>query len=261
MAKGRTNQERSSDAASIAMLERAEALGITTAFQRAEAMVACPIGAGQSGTCCKVCYMGPCRITKSGQVGVCGATMETISARNMARAIAAGSAAHSDHGRDLAFTLLATAEGKAQGYEIRDVAKLWNVAKKYGVKTQGRSKEDVAKELALKGISMFGQQQGETVYIQHAPEKRQKIWKQTGVVPRGVDREVVDILHRTHMGDDQDAEHILLGAVRTALSDGWGGSMLATDFSDILFGTPSPNVSQVNLGVRKKDEVNILVHG
>ena len=243
------------------MLERAEALGITTAFQRAEMMAACPIGAGQSGTCCKNCYMGPCRITKEGQVGVCGATMETISARNMARAIAAGSAAHSDHGRDLAFTLLATAEGKAQGYEIRDVAKLWNVAKKYGVQTQGRSKEDVAKELALKGISMFGQQQGETIYIQHAPEKRQKIWKQVGVVPRGVDREVVDVLHRTHMGDDQDPEHILLGAVRCALADGWGGSMLATDFSDILFGTPSPNVSQVNLGVLKKDEVNILVHG
>ena len=261
MAKGRTNQERSSDAASIAMLERAEALGITTAFQRAEQLVACPIGAGQSGTCCKNCYMGPCRITKDGQVGVCGATMETINARNMARAIAAGSAAHSDHGRDLAFTLLAAAEGKAQGYEIRDVAKLWNVAKKYGVATEGRSKTDVAKELALKGISMFGQQQGETIYVQHAPEKRQKIWKQMGVVPRGVDREVVDVLHRTHMGDDQEPEHILLGAVRCSLADGWGGSMLASDFSDILFGTPSPNVSQVNLGVLKKDEVNILVHG
>jgi carbon-monoxide dehydrogenase catalytic subunit len=261
MAKARTNQERSSDAASIVMLERAEALGITTAFQRAEQLAACPIGAGQSGTCCKVCYMGPCRITKDGQVGVCGATMETINARNMARACAGGAAAHSDHGRDLAFTLLATAEGKAQGYEIRDVARLWNVAKKYGISTEGRSKTEVAKELALKGIAMFGQQQGETVYIQHAPEKRQKIWRQQGVVPRGVDREVVDILHRTHMGDDQDPEHILQGAIRTSLADGWGGSMLATDFSDILFGTPSPNVSQVSLGVLKKDEVNILVHG
>ncbi len=261
MAKSRTNQERSSDAASIAMLERADALGISTAFLRAEQLTACPIGAGQSGTCCKNCYMGPCRITKDGQVGVCGATMETINARNMARAIAAGSAAHSDHGRDLAFTLLATAEGKAQGYEIRDVAKLWNVAKKYGIATEGRSKQDVAKELALKGVAMFGQQQGETIYVQHAPEKRQKIWKKWGVVPRGVDREVVDVLHRTHMGDDQEPEHILLGAVRCSLADGWGGSMLASDFSDILFGTPSPNVSQVNLGVLKKDEVNILVHG
>jgi carbon-monoxide dehydrogenase catalytic subunit len=49
--------------------------------------------------------------------------------------------------------------------------------------------------------------------------------------------------------------------MRTALSDGWGGSMLATDISDILFGTPSPVVTQVNLGVLKTDEVNIVVHG
>src|SRR5512136_250364 len=181
MAKGRTNQERSSDPASIAMLERAEALGITTAFHRAEAMPACPIGAGQSGMCCKNCYMGPCRITKDGQVGVCGATIETMTARNMARACAAGSAAHSDHGRDLAMTLIATAEGKAQGYAIRDVAKLWNVARKYGVPTEGRSKEDVAKDVATKGLAMFGQQTGETIYIQHAPDKRQKLWRQHGV--------------------------------------------------------------------------------
>lgn len=261
MAKGRTNQERSIDPAAIFVLERADELGIQTAFTRAEAMAACPIGAGQSGMCCKNCFMGPCRITKEGQVGVCGATMATITARNMARACAAGAAAHSDHGRDLAMTLLATAEGKAQGYAIRDVAKLWNVAFKYGVPTEGRSKEEVARDVALKGLAMFGQQTGETLYVQHAPEKRQKLWRQYGIAPRGIDREVVDILHRTHMGDDQDPEHILLGALRTALSDGWGGSMLATDFTDILFGTPSPLISQVNLGVLKKDWVNVIVHG
>lgn len=261
MAKGRTNQERTIDPAAISMLERAEVLGIATAFSRAEAMAACPTGAGQAGLCCKNCYMGPCRLVKSGQVGVCGATMATIAARNMARACAAGTAAHSDHGRDLAMTLLATAEGKAQGYAIRDVARLWNVARKYGVPTEGRTKEEVAKDVALKGLAMFGQQQGETVYVQHAPDKRQKLWRRYGIVPRGIDREVVDILHRTHMGDDQDPEHILMGALRTAMADGWGGSMLATDFTDILFGTPSPTVSQVNLGVLKADHVNIVVHG
>ncbi len=261
MAKGRTNQERSADAAAVFMLERADELGIETSFVRAEQMPACPIGAGQSGMCCKNCFMGPCRLTKDGQTGVCGATLATITARNMARACAAGASAHSDHGRDLAMTLLETAEGKAQGYVIRDVAKLWNLAYKYGVPTEGRSKEEVAKDVALKGLAMFGQQTGEIVYIQHAPEKRQKLWRQYGVVPRGVDREVVEVLHRTHVGNDQDAEHILLGAVRCALADGWGGSMLATDFTDILFGTPSPTVTQANLGVLKQDWVNILVHG
>src|SRR3989304_4145348 len=225
-------------------------------------MAACPIGIGSSaGICCKNCFMGPCRLTKEGQVGVCGATVETIAARTLPRAVAAGSAAHSDHGRDVAFTLLAAAEGQAQGYEIRDLTKLLAVARKFGVPTEKRTVEDIAKDVAHKAIAQFGQQTGELIYVKTAPKKRQEIWKKYGVGPRGVDREVVDVLHRTHMGDDQEPEHILKGAIRCALSDGWGGSMLATDLSDILFGTPAPRVGQVNLGVLKDDEVNIVLHG
>ncbi|HLF01181.1 MAG TPA: anaerobic carbon-monoxide dehydrogenase catalytic subunit [Anaerolineales bacterium] len=262
MAKTRTQQQRSIDPAAQQMLIRADELGLGTAFTRAEAMAACPIGIGNSaGICCKNCFMGPCRITKDGQVGVCGATVETIAARNLARAVAAGSAAHSDHGRDVAFTLLATAEGQAQGYEIRDAAKLLAVAQKFGIPTEKRGVNEIAKDVANKAIQQFGQQNGELIYVKTAPKKRQELWRKYGVVPRGIDREVVDVLHRTHMGDDQEPEHILKGAIRCALSDGWGGSMIATDLSDILFGTPSPRVGQVNLGVLKEDEVNIVLHG
>ena len=244
------------------MLIRADQLGLGTAFTRAEQMAACPIGVGSSsGICCKNCFMGPCRLVKEGQVGVCGATMETVAARNLARAVAAGSAAHSDHGRDVAFTLLATAEGQAQGYQIRDEVKLEAVARKFGIPTANRTKEEIAKDVANKAIAQFGQQKGELLYIKTAPKKRQELWRKYGVVPRGIDREVVDVLHRTHMGDDQDSEHILRGAIRCALADGWGGSMIATDLSDILFGTPKPRVGQVNLGVLKDDEVNIVLHG
>ena len=81
------------------------------------------------------------------------------------------------------------------------------------------------------------------------------------LAPRGIDREVVELMHRTHMGVDQDAENILDQTMRAALADGWGGSMLATDISDILFGTPSLCRAQVNLGVLKDDEVNLIVHG
>lgn len=259
MDKGRKSTEMSRDPAAQEMLERARALGIDTAFSRADLMVPCNIGG--AGMCCKNCGMGPCRLTKDGMTGVCGATIDTIQARNMARAIAAGSASHSDHGRDLAFTLLATAKGEAQGYEIRDAAKLFNVARYMGVPTAGRSVKDVALDVANVAIAQFGQQQGELIYIKRAPQKRQKIWRDLGVTPRGVDREIVDILHRTHVGNDQDPEHIMLGAIRCALADGWGGSMMATDISDILFGTPAPQVSQVNLGVLKRDEVNIVLHG
>ncbi|MBI3360407.1 MAG: hypothetical protein HY023_04785 [Chloroflexi bacterium] len=165
MARTRTNAQRSIDPAAQQMLIRAEELGLATAFTRAEAMAACPIGIGNSaGICCKNCFMGPCRLTKEGQVGVCGATVETIAARNLARAVAAGSAAHSDHGRDVAFTLLATAEGEAQGYKIRDETKLRAVARKFGVPTEKRKTEEIAKDIALKAIAQFGQQTGELIY-------------------------------------------------------------------------------------------------
>jgi carbon-monoxide dehydrogenase catalytic subunit len=249
------------DPAAIYVLDYAEAMGISTSFSRANDMQPCTIGSGQKGVCCKNCFMGPCRVTKEGQVGVCGATLETIAARNLARAIAAGSAAHSDHGRDLAFTLLAVAKGEAQGYEIRDEAKLWSVAAKHGIPTKGRTAIEVALEVANKAVAEFGQQRGELSYLSVAPPKRQKIWRENGVAPRGIDREVVEVLHRTHMGDDQDASHIMLASVRTALSDGWGGSMWATDISDILFGTPSPKVGEVNLGCLEEKQVNIIVHG
>ena len=260
MAKGqRTPEEQSIDPAAQEMLIRADKLGIGTAFSRADAMSPCNIGS--SGMCCKLCGMGPCRLTKDGQTGVCGATIDTIQARNFIRSIAAGAAAHSDHGRDMAFTLKAVANGETEGYSIRDVAKLRNVAAAYDIPIEGRAPEEIANDLADLYIAQFGQQRGEVAPIRRAPAKRQKVWKEHNVIPRGVDREVVESLHRTHIGDDQEYSHILQHAIRTALSDGWGGSMIATDVSDILFGTPAPVLGQANLGVLKNDMVNVIVHG
>ena len=257
--QAKTPEQFSADPAAVELLHRAEELGLQTAFTRADNMAACPIGS--RGMCCNMCLMGPCRLTKEGQVGVCGATLETIGARVFARHVAAGSAAHSDHGRDLAFTLKAVAMDEAKGFSIRDPHKLRAVAGYLDVPVDGRSDTDIANDVADKAISQFGQQKGELLYLRRAPKKRYELWKELDIAPRGIDREVVEVLHRTHMGDDQEAEHILDQALRCALADGWGGSMLATDLSDILFGTPSPVVSQVNLGVLKDDEVNIVVHG
>jgi carbon-monoxide dehydrogenase catalytic subunit len=257
--KGRTPEERSIDPAAQEIIRWADEVGMESAFTRAEQMAPCPIGS--NGSCCKVCFMGPCRLVKDGQTGVCGATIETVTARNWARAVAAGAASHSDHGRDLAFTLLAASKGEAQGYTIRDPFKLKKLADELDVPVEGRPIDEVGVDVAQKCIDMFGQQTGELAFLARAPEKRQALWRELKLAPRGIDREVVDVLHRTHMGDDQDPEHILDQAMRAGLSDGWGGSMVATALSDILFGTPSPLVSQVNLGVLKEDEVNILVHG
>lgn len=257
--KKRTLEESSIDPATQEMLKRAEELGIETAFTRADQMSPCNIGG--AGMCCKNCGMGPCRLTKDGLVGVCGATIETIQARNLLRAISVGASAHSDHGRDMAFTLKAAANGETEGYTIRDVAKLRTVAGYYNIPVEDRSPNDIANDLADLYIAQFGQQSGQVAPVIRAPKKRQERWKEHGVTPRGIDREVVEALHRTHIGDDQDPNNILKQGIRTALSDGWGGSMIATDISDILFGTPAPLLGEANLGVLKDDWVNVVIHG
>jgi carbon-monoxide dehydrogenase catalytic subunit len=260
MAKAkRTPEEASIDPATQEILIRAEKLGIGTAFSRADEMSPCNIGG--AGMCCKNCSMGPCRLTKDGQVGICGATIDTIQARNLLRGISAGASAHSDHGRGMAFTLKATANGEAEGYMIRDVAKLRTLARYYNIPVDDRSPNEIANDLADLYLAQFGQQSGQVAPVVRAPKKRQERWKEQGVIPRGVDREVVEAMHRTHIGDDQDPENILQHGIRTAIADGWGGSLIATDISDILFGTPAPVLGEANLGVLKDDWVNVVVHG
>ena len=261
MAKGSEKEKplRSIDPAACEMLEIADASGASTVFHRAEAVKPCPIGI--DGRCCKICSMGPCRLVGKTTRGVCGATLGTVAARNFGRQVAGGASAHSDHGRDLAFALVAIAKGEAQGYEIRDEVKLYEVARFMDIPTGDRSINEIALDVGDKALEQFGQQRGEIIYVKRATKKRQRIWRDLGITPRGVDREVVEMLHRTHEGADLEAEHILDHALRTSLADGWGGSMLATDISDIIFGTPNPLQSVANLGVLKDDEVNLVVHG
>lgn len=257
--KRRTPQEASRDPAAVALLERAESLGAETCFSRADQIVPCPIGA--QGLCCRYCAMGPCRLVGEVDRGVCGAGIDTVVARNFARAVAAGAASHSDHARDLAYTLLAAAEGHAPDYQVRDPHKLFETARWLGVRVADRPIQEIARDVALAALGEFGRLDGHLAYLKRAPAKRQKIWQDLRIAPRAIDREVVEILHRTHAGNDQDAEHLLDQAMRCALADGWGGSMLATDLADILFGTPAPVRSEANLGVLQPDMVNVIIHG
>jgi carbon-monoxide dehydrogenase catalytic subunit len=263
-------ETKSVDSASVKMIEKAARDGVNTAFDRVEAMKPCPIGL--DGSCCKNCGMGPCRVPlpkgkeetpeeKRRRRGVCGATAETIAARNFIRMIAGGAAAHSDHGRGVAELFLAVARGEAPGYEIRDEQKLLQVALDWGIEIGDRSNQEIATEIGEVALNEFGKQEGELLFLKRAPLKRQELWRKLGVAPRGIDREVVEIMHRTHMGVDQDYQNLLKQGVRAALADGWGGSMIATELQDILFGTPAPVLGKVNLGVLKKDEVNLIIHG
>jgi len=193
-------------------------------------------------------------------IGICGATPATVAARNFARMVASGASAHIDHARETALSFLAAARGELP-FEIKDEKKLHFIAELYKVKTEGRSKQDIAIELGEKVLAEFGQQGGTLAMHSRAPVKRQELWKKRGVLPRGIDREVVEIMHRTHMGTDQDYRSLIFQATRCALADGWGASMIATELQDILFGTPVPIRTIVNLGVLQEEHVNIVIHG
>ena len=262
--------KKSIDPATLDMIGKAVEDGVSTVFERAENMKACPIGA--EGSCCSNCAMGPCRVPlprnkeetpeqKKKRRGVCGATAETIAARNFLRKIAAGTAAHGDHGREVARIFLETAKGELKDYSIKDEVKLLQLALELGVEIGDRTNNEIAVDVGEIIMGEFGKQEGTLRFIKRAPLKRQELWKKLDVEPRGIDREIAEAMHRTHMGCDQDYRDLLNHGVRTSLADGWGGSMIATDLQDILFGTPMPAVSEINLGVLKEDEVNIIIHG
>ncbi len=245
------------------LLKKAERDQVETVWDRYAAQQP-NCGYCEMGLSCRICIMGPCRIDPFGdgpQRGVCGADADIMVARNLGRMIAAGAASHSDHGRDLVEVLGEVAHGRAPGYQIRDVEKLKRLAAEFGVAADGKSPEQIAGELSDAMSEEYGTRKKELTLLKRAPAKRQEIWRKIGVTPRGIDRETSEMMHRTHMGVDNDWVSLLLHGMRNALSDGWGGSMIATDVSDILFGTPKPGANAVNVGVLKKDEVNIIVHG
>jgi len=245
------------------LLKKAEQDQVETVWDRYQSQLP-NCGYCEMGLSCRICTMGPCRIDPFGegpQRGVCGADADIIVARNLGRMIAAGAASHSDHGRDLIDVLDEVANGKATGYQIRDVDKLKRVAAEYGVSADGKDTLKIAGELAHAMQEDFGMRKKALTLLQRAPDKRRELWSKLGIMPRGIDRETSEMMHRTHMGVDNNWQSLLLHGLRNSLSDGWGGSMIATEVSDILFGTPKPAATAVNVGVLKKDQVNIVVHG
>lgn len=252
--------EQVCDLASAEMLAKAKVDCVDTCFDRMETQKN-QCGFGKAGICCKICHMGPCRITAKAPKGVCGADADTIVARNYLREVTGGTAAHSDHGRHLVLRLKAVALGNGNGYMIKDEKALRKAAKLYDIPEEGRAVNDVALDLANTFIGEFTSQEEPLKTLNLAPLKTKAVWENKKIEPLGIDRMVVEGMHRTTMGVDHNYKNLLMHAFRTALADGWGGSRVASITSDILFGTPSPVRSTANLGVLKKETVNILIHG
>ena len=261
MAKEPVNpQDRVSDRASHEVLGKAMAEGVDTCFSRFQQQgKQCKFGL--EGVCCKICHMGPCKITSKAPLGVCGANADTIVARNFLREVTGGTAAHSDHARHLVLRLKAIGEGKGGDYKITDQKALVRISKKYNLETETGTTEELALALANVFLGEFTSQEEVLQTLKLAPLKQQAIWEKTGVQPKGIDRMCVESMHRTHMGVDHDYRNLLKQAFRTSMADGWGGARIGSMVSDILFGTPTPLRSQANLGVLEEKSVNVIVHG
>jgi carbon-monoxide dehydrogenase catalytic subunit len=257
-------KERSNDKASQQMMKDIADNEFESAWDRFQQQQP-QCGFGKLGICCRNCSMGPCRIDpfeEGPQAGVCGANADTIAARNLLRMIAAGAAAHSDHGRDIAHTFKMAVENENCDYMIKDELKLREVAARYGIAVEGRNTKEIGSDLAQAVLAEFGKSDGTLLSAAaYPPPARQKVWKQFGVTPRAVDREIVEIMHRTHIGVGSDYKNLIKQGIRASLSDGWGGSLIATELSDILFGSPWPIQFGANLGVLEAKKVNIIVHG
>ena len=246
------------EAATAALLENGIKVGADSWQQRAKNQTP-HCGFGEAGTCCRICSMGPCRITPKAPRGICGCDVHGIVGRNYLRFTAGGSATHSDHGREIMHTLHQTREGG--NYQVKDPDKLLRIAKEWDVETEGKDIYDLAHEMAEIGLLEYGKPFGVQRFLKRAPEHTQELWNKAGIEPRAIDREVSQSLHMTHMGCSSMPEALIRQSLRAGLSDGWGGSMMGTEFSDVMFGTPKPIDTTANIGVMEKDNVNIIVHG
>ena len=246
------------EAATNELLETGKKVGADSWQQRVKNQTP-HCGFGEAGTCCRICSMGPCRITPKAPRGICGCDVHGIVGRNYLRFTAGGAATHSDHGRQICHTLYQTHEGGA--YQVKDPEKLKRIAHEWGIETEDKNIYDLAHEVAETALLEYGKPFGVQRFLKRAPEHTQELWHNAGVEPRAIDREVSQAMHMTHMGCSSLPEALIKQSLRAGLSDGWGGSMMGTEFSDVLFGTPKPMDTTANIGVMDKDMVNIIVHG
>lgn len=263
MGEDRDNMEKSLDPAVRQMIAKAERENVTTVWDRYAAMTP-QCGFGDTGLCCRHCLQGPCRIDPFGdgpKVGICGATADVMVARGIDRAIAAGTAAHSGHAKHLAHTMLKMAKGEAKDYAVKDGNKLRSVAARMSIPIDGRSDNEITLDLAKAALADFHEKETPVMWAATVVTPgRVKVLSELGLVPKGIDHEISEIMHRTLYGVDADAVNLLLGGLRCGVAD-LAGCYMGTDLSDILFGTPAPVVTTANMGTLKKDAVNIALHG
>ncbi len=253
--------ENTPDPAVRDMILRAEQIGSDTAFDRFDRQKP-QCNFGMAGICCKICNMGPCRITPKANRGVCGADADLIVSRNLLRAGAAGAAQHGMHAREVILNLKWAAEGKLD-VPIIGAQKVKDVAKAFGLETENRTVNEIASELAdvlLEDLSRPTPDDYRTIKAL-APAERQQVWKELDIIPISAYHEVFEAYHKSGCGIDGDWRSIMQQFLRCGLAFTFTGVVATNIATDCLFGVGDRVTSMVNLGALKKGYVNIAVHG
>lgn len=258
------SNKRTIDPAALELIVKAENDGVKTTFDRFTQMQPqCQFG--YKGLCCRFCLMGPCRLKTDdpNSKGICGASAWTIVARGVGTLILTGASSHNEHARHIAHALLDLSEGKAPDYKVTDPDKLRRVAKMIGLEVEGKDDKTLVKEVSVKALEDFSRLPGfgENLWIKSTlNQERLEKYDECNIMPAGIYAEISDLLAEAHIGNDDDPVNIIFNALKVALID-YAGMHVATDLSDILFGTPKPIVTEANLGVLDAAKINIAVHG
>lgn len=217
---------------------------------------------GLAGVCCRICSLGPCKITEKSPRGTCGANADLIVARNMVRAAAGGVAAHGARAREVMLTMKKAAEGEVD-LPIVGREKVLGVAKMFGLDTENTSVKKLAGQIA----DILLEDMSRTVPGRHrtltaaAPAERQKVWEELGLTPISSYHEVFEALHQTTVGTQGDWRKAMDQFLRLGLTFSMNSVVGGSIASDCLYGVPSRSTIKANLGALRTDTVNIAIHG
>lgn len=243
------------------MLLHMEQIGYDTAFDRFDAQKP-QCSFGLCGTCCRICNMGPCKITPKSPKGVCGADADLIVARNLLRGAAAGVAQHGMHAREVLLMLKEAALGNLD-IEIVGEYKIRAMARQFGIRTKNRQLKNITVDLCdvlLEDLSRTEPDTYRTIEA-CAPKERIEAWKKLDILPISAYHEVFESYHKSGCATDGDWESVMKQFLRCGLAFTFSGVVATSIATDSLLGVGDRVTSKINVGALKKGYVNIAVHG
>ncbi len=243
------------------MILRAEQLGINTVFDRFDSQQP-QCSFGLSGSCCRICTMGSCRITPKSPRGVCGADVDLIVARQFLRGAAAEAAQHGMHAREVILSLKWAAEGKLD-VPIVGEYKIRSMAEAFGIKTKNRQLKNITIDLCdalLEDLSRTEPGEYKTITA-CAPPERQKVWKEMDILPISAYHEVFEAYHTSGCATGGDWKSIMKQFLRCGLAFTFSGVVGTSIATDSLLGVGDRTTAKTNVGALKEGYVNIAVHG